>query len=298
MAKAKIELRNVNFTYQPTTPLAYQALRNINLKIADGAFTVLVGQTGSGKSTLVNLIDALTLPTSGQVIVNGRLINNQTSKREQELFRQKIGFVFQFPERQLFAQTVREDLAFGPQNLGWSQEKINKSIRKALETVQLSPAILEQYPFSLSGGQKRRVAIAGVLAMNPEVLILDEPAVGLDSLAVHRLLNIIKELNQRGVTIIMITHYLEMVTSLVTQIIALHDGQITFDGNPQEFFGSQQLLNKSNLLAPKSIQISREIGLSGLPLSLDELSANLIERLKNGGNGKWVTWLSLEAMFR
>ncbi|MFC2671629.1 ATP-binding cassette domain-containing protein [Limosilactobacillus vaginalis] len=283
MAKAKIELRNVNFTYQPTTPLAYQALRNINLKIADGAFTVLVGQTGSGKSTLVNLIDALTLPTSGQVIVNGRLINNQTSKREQELFRQKIGFVFQFPERQLFAQTVREDLAFGPQNLGWSQEKINKSIRKALETVQLSPTILKQSPFSLSGGQKRRVAIAGVLAMNPEVLILDEPAVGLDSLAVHRLLNIIKELNQRGVTIIMITHYLEMVTSLVTQIIALHDGQITFDGNPQEFFGSQQLLNKSNLLAPKSIQISREIGLSGLPLSLDELSANLIERLKNGG---------------
>ncbi len=283
MAKAKIELRNVNFTYQPTTPLAYQALRNINLKIADGAFTVLVGQTGSGKSTLVNLIDALTLPTSGQVIVNGRLINNQTSKREQELFRQKIGFVFQFPERQLFAQTVREDLAFGPQNLGWSQEKINKSIRKALETVQLSPAILEQSPFSLSGGQKRRVAIAGVLAMNPEVLILDESAVGLDSLAVHRLLNIIKELNQRGVTIIMITHYLEMVTSLVTQIIALHDGQITFDGNPQDFFGSQQLLNKSNLLAPKSIQISREIGLRGLPLSLDELSANLIERLKNGG---------------
>lgn len=283
MAKAKIELRNVNFTYQPTTPLAYQALRNINLKIADGAFTVLVGQTGSGKSTLVNLIDALTLPTSGQVIVNGRLINNQTSKREQELFRQKIGFVFQFPERQLFAQTVREDLAFGPQNLGWSQEKINKSIRKALETVQLSPTILKQSPFSLSGGQKRRVAIAGVLAMNPEVLILDEPAVGLDSLAVHRLLNIIKELNQRGVTIIMITHYLEMVTSLVTQIIALHDGQITFDGNPQEFFGSQQLLNKSNLLAPKSIQISREIGLRGLPLSLDELSANLIERLKNGG---------------
>lgn len=283
MAKEKIELRNVNFTYQPTTPLAYQALRNINLKIADGAFTVLVGQTGSGKSTLVNLIDALTLPTSGQVIVNGRLINNQTSKREQELFRQKIGFVFQFPERQLFAQTVREDLAFGPQNLGWSQEKINNSIRKALETVQLSPAILDQSPFSLSGGQKRRVAIAGVLAMNPEVLILDEPAVGLDSLAVQRLLNIIKELNQRGVTIIMITHYLEMVTSLVTQIIVLHDGQITFDGNPQDFFGSQQLLNKSNLLAPKSIQISREIGLRGLPLSLDELSANLIERLKNGG---------------
>lgn len=283
MAKAKIELRNVNFTYQPTTPLAYQALRNINLKVADGAFTVLVGQTGSGKSTLVNLIDALTLPTSGQVVVNGRLINNQTSKREQELFRQKIGFVFQFPERQLFAQTVRDDLAFGPQNLGWPQEKINKSIMKALKTVQLSPTILEQSPFSLSGGQKRRVAIAGVLAMNPEVLILDEPAVGLDSLAVQRLLNIIKELNQRGVTIIMITHYLEMVTSLVTQIVALHDGQIMFDGSPQEFFGNQQLLNKSNLLAPKSIQISRKIGLSGLPLSLDELTANLIERLKNGG---------------
>ncbi|WP_251574147.1 ATP-binding cassette domain-containing protein [Limosilactobacillus agrestimuris] len=283
MAKTKIELKNVSFTYQPETPMEYQALNNINLKIDDGAFTVLVGQTGSGKSTLVNLIDALTQPTSGQVIVNNHFLNSQTSKKEQEIFRRNIGFVFQFPERQLFAQTVREDLEFGPRNLGWSQSKIDDAVMKALETVQLNSKMLNSSPFSLSGGQKRRVAIAGVLAMNPEVLILDEPAVGLDSLSVKQLLSILTDLNQRGVTIIMITHYLEMITSLVTQIVALHNGEITFDGSPQEFFKSQTMLKKSKLLAPKSVQISREIGLSNLPLSIDELSMELIKQLKNGG---------------
>lgn len=283
MAKTKIELKNVSFTYQPGTPMEYQALDNINLKIDDGAFTVLVGQTGSGKSTLVNLIDALTQPTSGQIIVNNHLLNSQTSKKEQEIFRRNIGYVFQFPERQLFAQTVREDLEFGPRNLRWSQSKIDDAVMKALETVQLDSKILNSSPFSLSGGQKRRVAIAGVLAMNPEVLVLDEPAVGLDSLSIKQLLNILTDLNQRGVTIIMITHYLEMITSLVTQIVALHNGKITFDGSPQEFFKSQTMLKKSKLLAPKSVQISREIGLSSLPLSIDELSMEIIKQLKNGG---------------
>ncbi|MBB1062841.1 ATP-binding cassette domain-containing protein [Limosilactobacillus fastidiosus] len=284
MAKTKIELKNVSFTYQPATPMEYQALSNINLKIADGSFTVLVGQTGSGKSTLVNLIDALIRPTSGQIIVNNRFLNSQTSKKEQENFRQNIGFVFQFPERQLFAQTVREDLEFGPRNLGWNQSKIDEAVIMALETVQLDPSVLNVSPFSLSGGQKRRTAIAGVLAMNPEVLILDEPAVGLDSLSIKQLLNILTKLNQRGVTIIMITHYLEMITSLVTQIVALHNGKITFDGSPQDFFKSKSLLKKSKLLAPKSIQISQEIGLNGLPLSIDELSIELIKQLKNGGS--------------
>ncbi|MBD7894425.1 energy-coupling factor transporter ATPase [Limosilactobacillus sp. Sa3CUN2] len=283
MAKTKIELKNVSFTYQPGTPMEYQALDNINLKIDDGAFTVLVGQTGSGKSTLVNLIDALTQPTSGQIIVNNHLLNSQTSKKEQEIFRRNIGYVFQFPERQLFAQTVREDLEFGPRNLRWSQSKIDDAVMKALETVQLDSKILNSSPFSLSGGQKRRVAIAGVLAMNPEVLVLDEPAVGLDSLSIKQLLNILTDLNQRGVTIIMITHYLEMITSLVTQIVALHNGKITFDGSPQEFFKSQTMLKKSKLLAPKSVQISREIGLSSLPLSIDDLSMEIIKQLKNGG---------------
>jgi energy-coupling factor transport system ATP-binding protein len=286
MAKAKIELKNVNFIYQPKTPLQYQALTDINLKIKDGSFTVLVGQTGSGKSTLVNLIDALTLPTSGQVMIDDRLLNSNTSKKEQELFRQKVGFVFQFPERQLFAQTVREDIEFGPRNLGWQQAKINRSVEKALETVQLPPSFLNKSPFSLSGGQKRRVAIAGVLAMAPEVLILDEPGVGLDSLAIEQLLKIITDLNQRGVTIIMITHYLEMITSLVTQIIALHNGKVTYDGTPKEFFSNDRLLTKSKLLAPKSIQIAQEIGLDSSPMSIKELSTKIVERLKNGGENK------------
>lgn len=283
MAEAQVKLNNVNFTYQSATPLAYQALKNINLTITRGSFTVLVGQTGSGKSTLVRLIDALAVPTSGQVILNGNEINSQTPTKKLDQYRQKVGFVFQFPERQLFAQTVREDLEFGPRNLGWKKAKIDAAVEEALEMVQLSADLLNSSPFSLSGGQMRRVAIAGVLATKPDILILDEPAVGLDSLGNQRLLKIITELNHRGITIIMITHYLEMITSLATQIVALHDGNIVFNGKPIDFLANQQLLENSQLLPPESIQISREIGLNTLPLTLTELSADIAKELVKRG---------------
>ena len=290
MAKAKIELRNVNFIYQPTTPLAHQALRNINLKIADGAFTVLVGQTGSGKSTLVNLIDALTLPTSGQVVVNGRLINNQTSKREQELFRQKIGFVFQFSERQLFAQTVRDDLAFGPQNLGWPQKKINKSIMKALETVQLSPTILEQSPFSLSGGQKRRVAIAGVLAMNPEVLILDEPTAGLDPGGRDEIFELIKTLHRKhNITIILSSHSMDDMAKLAKTIIVMNHGKIEFMGTPREVFNSNAIrLKEIGLDIPQTIELAIKLRERGFDirqdiLTIDEAKEEILRVMRGRG---------------
>lgn len=283
MAEAQVKLNNVNFTYQSATPLAYQALHDINLTIDRGSFTVLVGQTGSGKSTLVRLIDTLDVPTSGEIILNGNEINSQTPSKDLDQYRQKVGFVFQFPERQLFAQTVREDLEFGPRNLGWKKSKIDAAVEESLEMVQLSPELLDSSPFSLSGGQMRRVAIAGVLAAKPDILILDEPAVGLDSLGNQRLLKIITELNRRGITIIMITHYLEMITSLATQIVALHEGNIVFDGKPIDFLANQKLLEESQLLPPESIQISREIGLNTLPLTLTDLSADIAKELIKWG---------------
>lgn len=283
MAEAQVKLNNVNFTYQSATPLAYQALHNINLSIDRGSFTVLVGQTGSGKSTLVRLIDTLDVPTSGEIILNGNEINSQTPSKALDQYRQKVGFVFQFPERQLFAQTVREDLEFGPRNLGWKKAKIDAAVEEALEMVQLSPELLDSSPFSLSGGQMRRVAIAGVLATKPDILILDEPAVGLDSLGNQRLVKIITDLNRRGITIIMITHYLEMITSLATQIVALHNGNIVFNGKPIDFLANQELLKESQLLPPESIQISREIGLNTLPLTLTDLSADIAKELVKRG---------------
>lgn len=283
MAEAQVKLNNVNFTYQSATPLAYQALHNINLSIDRGSFTVLVGQTGSGKSTLVRLIDTLDVPTSGEIILNGNEINSQTPSKALDQYRQKVGFVFQFPERQLFAQTVREDLEFGPRNLGWKKAKIDAAVEEALEMVQLSPELLDSSPFSLSGGQMRRVAIAGALATKPDILILDEPAVGLDSLGNQRLVKIITDLNRRGITIIMITHYLEMITSLATQIVALHNGNIVFNGKPIDFLANQELLKESQLLPPESIQISREIGLNTLPLTLTELSADIAKELVKRG---------------
>lgn len=283
MAEAQVKLNNVNFTYQSATPLAYQALHNINLSIDRGSFTVLVGQTGSGKSTLVRLIDTLDVPTSGEIILNGNEINSQTPSKALDQYRQKVGFVFQFPERQLFAQTVREDLEFGPRNLGWKKAKIDAAVEEALEMVQLSPELLDSSPFSLSGGQMRRVAIAGVLATKPDILILDEPAVGLDSLGNQRLVKIITDLNRRGITIIMITHYLEMITSLATQIVALHNGNIVFNGKPIDFLANQELLKESQLLPPESIQISREIGLNTLPLTLTDLSADIAKELIKWG---------------
>lgn len=283
MAAPKVELRDVNFVYQPATPLAYRALTNINLRVSVGAFTVLVGQTGSGKSTLVNLIDALTVPTSGQVIINGHAIDQATPKKKLDQYRQQVGFVFQFPERQLFAQTVREDIAFGPTNLGWSGAEIDQSVQQALKAMQLAPDILDRSPFALSGGQMRRVAIAGVLAMKPDILILDEPAVGLDSLAVRQLMSSIATLNRQGVTIIMITHYLEMILPLATQIIALHQGKLVFDGAPKEFFSNHQLLTDSQLLAPQSIAIAQRLGLDSLPLTTEQLGNDIITQLRLRG---------------
>lgn len=283
MAKAKIEFKDVSYIYQSSTPLATTALNHLNLKIDAGSFTGLVGATGSGKSTLVNLIDGLIQPTSGQLIINNHIISNKTSQKLLDEYRKDVGFVFQFPERQLFAQTVREDISFGPENLGWSVDKVNEAVRQAAQTMLIEPALLDKSPFSLSGGQQRRVAIAGVLAMQPDILILDEPTVGLDSASIKQLMEILKQLNKEGITIIMITHYLELLVPLASQIVALHDGSLIFQGKAQEFFANEQLLKGSQLLPPESVQVARELRLKETPLSIQGLVNEIADRLRKGG---------------
>ncbi|MEY8442283.1 ATP-binding cassette domain-containing protein [Lactobacillaceae bacterium 24-114] len=283
MAKAKIEFKDVSYIYQSSTPLATTALNHLNLKIDAGSFTGLVGATGSGKSTLVNLIDGLIQPTSGQLIINNHIISNKTSQKLLDEYRKDVGFVFQFPERQLFAQTVREDISFGPENLGWSVDKVNEAVRQAAQTMLIEPALLDKSPFSLSGGQQRRVAIAGVLAMQPDILILDEPTVGLDSASIKQLMEILKQLNKEGITIIMITHYLELLVPLASQIVALHDGSLIFQGKAQEFFANEQLLKGSQLFPPESVQVARELRLKETPLSIQGLVNEIADRLRKGG---------------
>lgn len=283
MAKAKIEFKDVSYIYQSSTPLATTALNHLNLKIDAGSFTGLVGATGSGKSTLVNLIDGLIQPTSGQLIINNHIISNKTSQKLLDEYRKDVGFVFQFPERQLFAQTVREDISFGPENLGWSVDKVNEAVRQAAQTMLIEPALLDKSPFSLSGGQQRRVAIAGVLAMQPDILILDEPTVGLDSASIKQLMEILKQLNKEGITIIMITHYLELLVPLASQIVALHDGSLIFQGKAQEFFADEQLLKGSQLLPPESVQVARELRLKETPLSIQGLVNEIADRLRKEG---------------
>lgn len=285
MAEAKIEFKNVSFIYQSSTPLATTALSNLDLKIASGSFIGLVGATGSGKSTLVNLIDGLIRPSSGQLIINDHLINNKTSQGKLDEYRKDVGFVFQFPERQLFAQTVREDIGFGPRNLGWPTDKINKAVEQAAQTMLIDPMLLDKSPFSLSGGQKRRVAIAGVLAMQPEILILDEPTVGLDSASINQLMGILKQLNEEEITIIMITHYLELLAPVASQIVALHDGRLVFQGGAQQFFSNEKLLKESQLLPPESVQVARKLRLSETPLSVEELVDEIVDALGEGGEG-------------
>lgn len=283
MAKTKIEFKDVSYIYQSSTPLATTALNHLNLKIDAGSFTGLVGATGSGKSTLVNLIDGLIQPNSGQLIINNHIISNKTSQKLLDEYRKDVGFVFQFPERQLFAQTVREDISFGPENLGWSVDKVNEAVRQAAQTMLIEPALLDKSPFSLSGGQQRRVAIAGVLAMQPDILILDEPTVGLDSASIKQLMEILKQLNKEGITIIMITHYLELLVPLASQIVALHDGSLIFQGKAQEFFANEQLLKGSQLLPPESVQVARELRLKETPLSIQGLINEIADRLRKGG---------------
>jgi len=246
-----IKIENLTFIYNENTPFESKALDNINLEINDGEFVGLIGHTGSGKSTLIQHLNGLLKPTSGTIKIGDVDITEKGISLKE--IRQKVGLVFQYPEHQLFEETVYKDIAFGPQNLGLSEEEIDKRVREAMELVGLDfEAISERSPFELSGGQKRRVAIAGVLAMKPEVLVLDEPTAGLDPKGRDDILGQIQNLYEKNkMTIILVSHSMEDIARLVNKIIVMHKSKVAMVGTPREIFKRAEELESLGLGAPQ-----------------------------------------------
>ena len=235
-----IKAENVNYIYQQGMPFERQALYDVNIEIEDGSLVALIGHTGSGKSTLIQHFNALVKPTSGKIIING--IDVTAPKADLRLVRKTVGLVFQYPEHQLFEETVYKDIAFGPKNMGFSDEEIDKRVRESAALVGLKEKHLTRSPFDLSGGQKRRVAIAGVLAMNPKVLILDEPTAGLDPKGRDEILATIKKLHEENkeMIIIFVSHSMEDVAKTAERVIVMNDGHVEMQGTVAEVFAENR----------------------------------------------------------
>lgn len=285
-----IEIKGLYHTYQIGTPYEAHALNDINLEIQDGEFIGLIGHTGSGKSTLVQHLNGLLKPSQGQIIIDGINISEKGAKLKK--IRQKVGLVFQYPEHQLFEETVLKDVSFGPQNLGLANEEVEKRVKDALEVVNLNfKEIKDQSPFNLSGGQKRRVAIAGVLAMEPQYLILDEPTAGLDPRGRDEILNQIKELHQKlKITIILVSHSMDDVARLANRLIVMHKGQVELAGTPREVFQKTETLKNIGLGVPTVSALMQSLKSKGLEvrtdlLTMDEAKEEIIKVL-NKGRGK------------
>lgn len=245
-----ITIEDLNYIYAEGTPFEKHALKDINLKIRDGEFVGIIGHTGSGKSTLIQHMNGLVRATSGRIVVNNTKIDRES--KNLEALRQEVGLVFQYPEHQLFELTVKKDISFGPKNLGLSVDEIYRRVNEACSLVGLDEKYLEKSPFELSGGQKRRVAIAGVLAMKPKVLILDEPTAGLDPRGRDAILGQIRQLHQTtGITIILVSHSMEDIAEYVDRVIALDHGRIILDGTPHEVFHQRDTLLSLGLSVPQ-----------------------------------------------
>jgi energy-coupling factor transport system ATP-binding protein len=260
-----IKINDLSFIYMPGTPYEKEALKNINLSIEYGSFIGLIGHTGSGKSTLAQHLNGLLRPTKGSVEIDGRDLW-QKKHPSREACR-KVGLVFQYPEHQLFAETVFEDVAFGPKNLNISEKRIPDIVKKSLEQVGLDFfEYKDRSPFQLSGGQKRRVAIAGVLAMQPEVLVLDEPTAGLDPAGRKDIIKLIQSFYQEGKTVIWISHNMNEIARLANRLIVMYRGSVFMDGMPQEVFSREGELRKIGLDIPAAASLVRRLKEMGKPV--------------------------------
>ena len=263
-----IELKNVTYTYSPGTAYEIHALKDVNLTIPDGQFIGIIGHTGSGKSTLIQHFNALIRPTSGTITYNGEDIWGE--KYDRRALRSEVGLVFQYPEHQLFENDVLSDVCFGPMNQGLSREEAEVEAKKALQHVGFKEKNYSKSPFELSGGQKKRVAIAGVLAMNPKILILDEPTAGLDPKGRDDILDQIAELHKvRGITIILVSHSMEDVARYVDRIIVMNKGQVRFDGVPREVFRHYRELEEIGLAAPQVTYLMHDLAAAGWEVDVD-----------------------------
>lgn len=282
-----IKAENVNYIYQQGMPFERQALYDVNIEIEDGSLVALIGHTGSGKSTLIQHFNALVKPTSGKIIING--IDVTAPKADLRLVRKTVGLVFQYPEHQLFEETIYKDIAFGPKNMGFSDEKIDKRVRESAALVGLKEKHLTRSPFDLSGGQKRRVAIAGVLAMNPKVLILDEPTAGLDPKGRDEILATIKKLHEENkeMIIIFVSHSMEDVAKTAERVIVMNDGHVEMQGTVAEVFAQAEHLQKIGLNVPQVTLLTDKLRLAGYDLPEHiytvKYAADAIKKLIGGG---------------
>ena len=263
-----IELKNVNYCYSEDSAYKVQALKDVNLTIEDGQFIGIIGHTGSGKSTLIQHLNGLLKATSGTILYNGEDIYSE--KYDLRQLRFKVGMVFQYPEHQLFETTNFEDVCFGPKNLGLDKEEVEARALEALKSVRFPKELYGNSPFDLSGGQKRRVAIAGVLAMKPDVLILDEPTAGLDPAGRDEILGLISKMHRElGITVILVSHSMEDVAQYVDRIIVMNSGEVMYDGVPKEVFRHYKELEEVGLAAPQVTYLMHELVDSGIPVDLD-----------------------------
>lgn len=287
-----IHFNEVDFIYQPNTPFEQRALFDVNLRVKDGSYTAIVGHTGSGKSTLLQHLNALVKPTKGTVIIGDRTITPETDNKNLKPIRKKVGIVFQFPEAQLFEETVAKDIAFGPKNFGVSEETAMRLAADMLKIVGLDQSYLDRSPFELSGGQMRRVAIAGVLAMEPEVLVLDEPTAGLDPQGRKEMMAMFQQLHeQQGMTIVLVTHLMDDVANYADQVIVLEKGTIVKSGSPKEVFQDINWLKEKQLGVPTAAAFAEKLKTRGisfdeLPLTAGSLADVLVARTREAGAGQ------------
>ena len=275
-----IALENVSFTYQEGTPLASTALLDVSLTIEDGSYTALIGHTGSGKSTILQLLNGLLVPSQGSVRVFDTLITSTSKNKDIRQIRKQVGLVFQFAENQIFEETVLKDVAFGPQNFGVSEEDAEKIAREKLALVGIEESLFDRSPFELSGGQMRRVAIAGILAMEPAILVLDEPTAGLDPLGRKELMTLFKKLHQSGMTIVLVTHLMDDVAEYANQVYVMEKGRLVKGGKPSDIFQDVVFMEEVQLGVPKITAFCKRLADRGvsfkrLPIKIEEFKESI-----------------------
>ena len=275
-----IALENVSFTYQEGTPLASTALSDVSFTIEDGSYTALIGHTGSGKSTILQLLNGLLVPSQGSVRVFDTLITSTSKNKDIRQIRKQVGLVFQFAENQIFEETVLKDVAFGPQNFGVSEEDAEQIAREKLALVGIDESLFDRSPFELSGGQMRRVAIAGILAMEPAILVLDEPTAGLDPLGRKELMNLFKKLHQSGMTIVLVTHLMDDVAEYANQVYVMEKGRLVKGGKPSDVFQDVVFMEEVQLGVPKITSFCKRLADRGvsfkrLPIKIEEFKESL-----------------------
>ncbi len=278
-----IRFKQVGFAYQAGTPFEMRALHDVSFSIEDGSYVAIIGHTGSGKSTILQHLNALLKPTEGLVELGDKTIDSTTGNKDLKPLRKKVGIVFQFPEAQLFEETVEKDIAFGPKNFGVSEEEALKIASEVIHTVGLPADVLKKSPFDLSGGQMRRVAIAGVLAMKPEVLVLDEPTAGLDPKGRLEMMEMFYKLNkEQNMTIVLVTHQMNDVSDYADHVVVIESGKVVKEGSPKEVFADASWLLEKQLGVPTTLAFVEKLKEKGwttdkMPLTLDELADAILE---------------------